>query len=82
MLYVKCIELKKLIARYNSLQFCEENWLRYEFEMFSDGEWSCLISCNGVVHVRVFRDIFDYVSTFYVQPFMWGSVCGFRLHIQ
>lgn len=82
MLYVKCIELKKMIARYNSQQYREENKLSYSFEMFQIGDWSCMISCDGVVHVRKFRDIFDFVSNFYVQPFMWGSECGFHLHIQ
>lgn len=71
-----------MIARYNSLQYHEKNWLSYEFEMFSDGEWSCLIKCNGCVNVYDFRPIFDYVSTFFVNPFMWGNNYGFRLHIQ
>lgn len=82
MIFAKCIELKKMIARYNRLQYSEENWLHYEFEMFSDGEWSCLIKCDGVVNVSDFRAIFDYLSTFFVSPFMWGNNYGFRLHIQ
>lgn len=82
MIFAKCRELKKMIARYNRLQYSEENWLHYEFYMFSDGDWACLIKCDGVVNVRHFRPIFDYVSTFYVDPFMWGNEYGFRLHIQ
>ena len=82
MIFTKCIEIKKMIARYNSLQSLEENQLSYEFEMFQIGDWSCLIKCDGIVSVREFAHLFDYISTFYVGPFMWGNQYGFSLHIQ
>lgn len=82
MLFSKCIELKKLIARYNRKQSLSENCLRYEFGMFQDGEWSCTIKCNGCVNVHDFCDIFDYIVTLSVAPFMYASRFGFRVHIQ
>lgn len=82
MIFAKCIELKKLIAQYNRKQSLSENCLRYEFGMFTDGEWSCTLKSNGCISVRDFQPIFDFISTLFVAPFMYGSRFGFRVHIQ
>lgn len=82
MIYAKCIELKKLIVKYNRKQSLIENCLHYEFGMFMDGEWSCTLRCNGCVNICDFHDIYNYIATFYVSPFMYGSKFGFRVHIQ
>lgn len=82
MLFSKCIELKQMIARYNRKQSLSENCIRYEFGMFTDGEWSCTIKTNGCVSVRDFGEIYNYIATLSVTPFMFGSRFGFRVHIQ
>lgn len=82
MIYAKCIELKKLIARYNRKQLRVENCLHYEFGMFMDGEWSCTLKSEGCINLRDFQEIYDYITTLSVAPFMYGSRFGFRVHIQ
>ena len=82
MIYAKCIELKKLIVNYNRKQFKLENCLQYEFGMFTVGEWSCAIECKGCVNVQDFKEIYDFIATLYVCPFMYGSRFGFCVHIQ
>lgn len=82
MIFAKCIELKKLIAKYNRVQSVPENCLRYEFGMFMDGEWSCTLKSNGCIGVHDFQPIYDFIATLYVEPFMYGSRFGFRVHIQ
>lgn len=82
MIYAKCIEIKKLIVKYNRMQYRQENRLRYEFGMFMDGEWSCTIRCNGCVKLCDFQEIYDYIATLSVCPFMYASKFGFSVHIQ
>lgn len=82
MLFSKCIELKKLIASYNRKQSLSKNCISYEFGMFMDGEWSCTLKSNGCINVIDFYEIYNYIATLYVAPFMYGSKFGFRVHIQ
>ena len=82
MLFSKCIELKQMFARYNRKQSLSENCIRYEFGMFTDGEWSCTLKTNGCVSVHDFYEIYNYIATLSVAPFMYGSRFGFRVHIQ
>lgn len=82
MIFRKCIELKKLIDKYNRMQSTEENCIHFEFGMFMDGEWSCLLSSEGCINIVDFKEIYDYLAVFYVSPFMYGSRFGFRVHVQ
>ena len=82
MIFAKCIELKQLIVRYNRKRYLDEDYIHYEFSMFVDGEWSCTLKCNGCVDVVDFKEVYDFIATFYVSPFMYGSQYGFRVHIQ
>lgn len=82
MIYAKCIELKKLIAKYNRKQFRAENCLRYEFGMFTDGEWSCTLKSDGCIDLHDFYEIYNYICTISSVPFMYSSKFGFRVHIQ
>lgn len=82
MIFAKCIHLKKLVVRYNRKQSVAENCLHYEFDMFMDGEWSCTLKSNGCISLNDFQEIFDYLATFFVTPFMYGSRYGFRVHVQ
>lgn len=82
MIFEDCIYLKSLIVKYNRRQYLEDNYLHYEFGMFNDGEWSCELKCNGCVDVREFKEIYDYIATLYVCPFMYGSRLGFSVQIQ
>lgn len=82
MIFAKCIELKKLIAKYNRKQLSVENCLCYEFEMFWDGEWSCTLKSDGCIDLRDFQKLYDYITTISGAPFMYGSRFGFRVHIQ
>lgn len=82
MIYAKCIELKKLIVEYNRKQSMLENCLLYEFGMFMDGEWSCTLKSNGCISVVDFQEIYNFIATLFVAPFMYGSRFGFRVHIQ
>lgn len=81
MLFSKCIELKQMIDRYNRKQSLSENCIRCRFCMFTDGEWSCTIETKGCVSVRDFGEIYNYIATLYVDPFMFGSRLGFKVHI-
>lgn len=82
MIYAKCIELKKLIVKFNRKQYDLEHCLQYEYGMFMDGEWSCTITCNGCVDICEFKEIYDFLATSYVSPFMYGSRFGFKVHVQ
>lgn len=82
MIFSDCIYLKKLIVKFNRKQSMIENCLHYEFGMFNDGEWSCTLKCDGCVNVRDFKEIYDYIATLFVAPFMYSSRFGFRVHIQ
>lgn len=82
MIFAKCIELKQLIVRYNSKQSLPENRLSYVFDSFTDGEWSCTLKSKGCVNVFDFKEIYDFIATFFVAPFMYGSRFGFKIHIQ
>ena len=82
MIYAKCIELKRLITRYNRKQVILKNCLQCEFGMFMDGEWSCTIKCEGCINLRDFEDIYGFITTLSVAPFMYGSRFGFRVHVQ
>ena len=82
MIFEKCVKLKKLIVKYNRKRVDDDNFLRYEFGMFEDGEWSCTIRCSGCVDVHDFKEIYDFISTLFVAPFMYGSSRGFRVHVQ
>ena len=82
MLFSKCIELKQLIVKYNLKKTRDEDCLTYEFGSFADGEWSGTIKCNGCVDIRDFQPIFDWASSLFVSPFMYGSRFGFRMYVQ
>lgn len=82
MIFAQCIELKKLIVKYNRKQSILENCLRYEFGMFKDGEWYCTLKHNGYVNIIDFQPIYELVSSLSCASFMYGSRFGFRVHIQ
>lgn len=71
-----------MIASYNRKQSLSENCISYEFRMFMDGGWYCTLKSNGCINVIDFYEIYNYIATFYVAPFMYGSKFGFRVHIQ
>lgn len=82
MLFSKCIELKKLIVRYNRSRVSEDNFVTYDFSMYADGQWSCVLETSGFVDVVDFMPVLEWAATLYVSPFMWGDKFGFNLHMQ
>lgn len=82
MLFRQCIKLKKMVVQYNRKKVLEEDIIRCDFHMYTDGEWSCILKTHGAVDLVDFMPILEWASTLYVSPFMWGTMNGFRLHIQ